>query len=60
MVEDAFKIPEGIKYLIIEPFQIKSRFYPALFFLVLSIGGLRVDLLIPLVLGILLHFIKCN
>lgn len=59
MVEDAFEDPEGLKYLFIEPFQLKSKFYPIFFFLIL-ITSLRVDLIVPLLLAILFHFAKVH
>lgn len=58
MVEDAFRVPENLKYLFIEPFQLQARFYPIFFFLFLTVTGLRVDLLIPFFLGIICHFSK--
>lgn len=60
MIEDGLKDPDGIKYLFIEPFQLKSKFYPIFYFVLLTIGGVRVDLLVPIVLGLILHFTKCN
>lgn len=60
MVEDALKEPESIKYLFIEPFQVKARFYPLFFFLILMLTGIRVDLLVPLLFGGLFHLVRCN
>lgn len=60
MVEDAFKDPESIKYLFIEPFQVKAKFYPLFFLLILLISGIRVDLLVPLFFGGVFHLIRCN
>lgn len=60
MVEDAIKDPESLKYLFIEPFQVKAKFYPLFFFFILLLSGIRVDLLVPIVLGGLFHLIRCN
>jgi hypothetical protein len=60
MIEDGLKEPEDIKYLFIEPFQVKSKFYPLFYFALLTIGGVRVDLIVPIVLGIIINFTKCN
>lgn len=60
MIEDGLKDPDGIKYLFIEPFQLKSKFYPIFYFVLLTIGGVRVDLLVPIIFGLMLHFTKCN
>jgi hypothetical protein len=60
MIEDGLKEPDSIKYLFIEPFQIKSKFYPLFFFILLTIGGVRVDLLVAILLGVITHLIRCN
>jgi|LakMenEpi03Aug12_release.lakeMendotaPanAssembly.Ray.scaffolds.fasta_scaffold986508_1 hypothetical protein len=60
MIEDGLKDPDSIKYLFIEPFQLKSKFYPIFYFVLLTFGGVRADLLVPITLGLIIHFIKCN
>ena len=60
MIEDGLKDPDGIKYLFIEPFQLKSKFYPIFYFVLLTIGGVRADLLIPITLGLIIHFTNCS
>jgi hypothetical protein len=60
MVEDALKDPQSLKYLFIEPFQVKAKFYPLFFFALLMLGSIRVDLLVPIILGAVFHLTSCN
>lgn len=60
MVEDAFAEPERHKYLFIEPFQLKARFYPLAMFLLLMVTSMRVDLVVPFLLGVASYFGKVN
>ena len=59
-VEDAFARPESLKYLFIEPFQLKAKFYPLFMFVILMAVSIRVDLIVPFFLGIIVHFGKVN
>jgi hypothetical protein len=60
MVEDAFASPEDHKYLFIESFQLKAKFYPFFIFIILMAVSVRVDLIVPFFLGIAIHFGKVN
>lgn len=44
--------------MFIEPFQVKAKFYPMFFFVILTIADIRVDLLIPIIFGIICHFTR--
>jgi len=48
--------PLAIKYIVIQPFQILARFYPFVVFFTLMLSSLRVDLIVCIVVGVLLHF----
>ena len=60
MVEDAFEVPEDKKYLFIDAFQLKAKFYPLFVFVLLMVTSIRVDLLVPFGLGLAFHFGKGN
>ena len=59
-VEDAFAKSESLKYLFIEPFQLKAKFYPLFMFVILMAVSIRVDLIVPFFLGIIVYFGRVN
>ena len=52
--------PQKNRYFLIDPFQIKNLFYPIFLCIILELIDLRIDVLIPLVMGVLLHFLKLD
>jgi len=47
-----------LKYIFIEPFQLKTTFYPLFIAILLNIFGFRLDLIIPTLLGLIFHICK--
>ena len=52
--------PHKNRYFLIDPFQIKNLFYPIFLCIILEFINLRVDIVIPLVLGVLLELLKLD
>lgn len=50
--------PEVLKYYLTHPLQITSRYYPLLFLVVLLLASLRIDPVVPCLVGVILHFAK--
>ena len=52
--------PHISRYFLIDPFQIKNLFYPIFLSIILELIDPRVDLLIPLIMGVLLYLLKMD